>query len=143
MPTSLIHCIGIAAPAETIYEAITTEDGIRAWWTTDVKLGTRVGDAAVFGFFNHSTVFEMRIEALTPLALVRWRCTGGTSPDWVGTTQEFVLTPQPDGEVLLKFTHGGWERGGDHCYFCNTTWGHLFVCLKDYCEHGVKNPYFK
>jgi len=36
MPTDLIHRIGIAAPAETIYRAITTEGGIRAWWTTGV-----------------------------------------------------------------------------------------------------------
>jgi uncharacterized protein YndB with AHSA1/START domain len=38
MPTDLIHRIGIAAPAETIYRAITTEDGIRAWWTSGHKL---------------------------------------------------------------------------------------------------------
>jgi len=31
MPTDLIYLIGIRAPAVTIYEAITTEDGIRAW----------------------------------------------------------------------------------------------------------------
>jgi uncharacterized protein YndB with AHSA1/START domain len=31
MPTDLIHRIGIAAPAETIYRALTAEDGIRAW----------------------------------------------------------------------------------------------------------------
>ena len=36
--------ISIAAPAETIYHAITTEDGIRAWWTTDVNL---IGGASV------------------------------------------------------------------------------------------------
>gem|GEM_PF-5849028 len=30
MPTDLIYLIGIRAPAVTIYEAITTEDGIRA-----------------------------------------------------------------------------------------------------------------
>jgi hypothetical protein len=29
MPTDLIHRLGIAAPAETIYRALTTEDGIR------------------------------------------------------------------------------------------------------------------
>jgi uncharacterized protein YndB with AHSA1/START domain len=142
MPTDLIHRIGIAGRAEMVYRAITTQDGIRAWWTTDVKLDAHVGGKSVFSFFDGSTTFEMRIEELKPPSFVRWRCTGGTSPDWVGTTQEFVLTPQPDGEMLLKFCHGGWERGGDHYYFCNTTWGHLLVCLKDYCEHGVKNPYF-
>jgi hypothetical protein len=30
MPTDLIHRIGIAVPAETIYRAIITEGGIRA-----------------------------------------------------------------------------------------------------------------
>ena len=172
MPTGLIHRIGIAAPAETIYHALTTEDGIRAWWTTDVTIGECVGDTAVFGFFNRETVFEMRIEELilngqsdanspstvlrTPSppagqkegmrerSLVRWKCIGGTSPDWVGTTQEFVLEPQDD-EVLLRFCHGGWERGGDHCYYCSNTTrgGHLLVCLKDYAEREVKNPYFR
>jgi uncharacterized protein YndB with AHSA1/START domain len=38
MPTDLIHRIGIAAPAETIYRAITTEDSIRAWRPTDVGM---------------------------------------------------------------------------------------------------------
>ena len=37
IPTDLIHRIGIAAPAEKIYRAITTEEGIRAWWTTAAK----------------------------------------------------------------------------------------------------------
>src|SRR6185436_4146721 len=137
----LIHRIGIAAPAEMIYHALTTEGGIRAWWTTDVKMGARVGDITVFGFFDHSTVFEIRIERLTPSSRVRWKCTRGTAPDWIGTTQEFILEPQSEGEVLLKFCHGGWEHGGDHCYYCNTTWGHLLVSLKDYAERGVQNPY--
>jgi uncharacterized protein YndB with AHSA1/START domain len=142
MPTDLIHCIGIAAPAETIYRAITTEEGIRAWWATAVKMDDNAGGMAVFSFFELTTVFQMRISAIEPFSLVRWNCVGGSSPDWVGTTQEFILDPRPDGEVLLKFCHGGWERGGDHCYFCNTTWGHLLVSLKDYAERGVKNPYF-
>jgi hypothetical protein len=32
MPTDLIHCIGIAAPVETIHRTITTVDGIKACW---------------------------------------------------------------------------------------------------------------
>jgi uncharacterized protein YndB with AHSA1/START domain len=142
MATDLIHRIGIEAPAEKIYQAITTEEGIRAWWTTDVKMDSKVGGQAVFGFFSHSTVFTMRIEALTPGKLVQWKCVENTSPDWIGTTQEFRLEPESDGEVELKFCHGGWVSGGDHCYYCNTTWGHLLVCLKQYVEKGVKNPYF-
>ena len=54
MPTDLIHRIEIAAPAEKIYRAITTEDGIKAWWTLDVKMDAHVGGKAVFGFMKHS-----------------------------------------------------------------------------------------
>jgi len=143
MHTDLIHRITIAAAAETVYEAITTAEGIRAWWTVDVAMANREGGVAVFGFENHTVEFQMRIVQLTPPEIVRWACIEGSSPDWIGTTQEFVIEPQPDGEVLVKFRHGGWKSGGDHCYYCNTTWGHLLVCLKEYCERGVKNPYFK
>lgn len=142
MATDLIHRVCIAAPAEKIYRAITTEEGIKGWWTTDVKMDTHAGGKAVFGFENHSIVFQMRIEQLTPPSLVRWKCEDNNSPDWIGTTQEFHLEPQTDGEVLVKFCHGGWKSGGDHCYFCNTTWGHLLVNLKTYAERDVKNPYF-
>jgi len=141
MATDLIHRIEISAPAEKIYRALTTEEEIRGWWTTDVKMDNKAGGKATFGFFKHSTEFQMQIEELKAPSVVRWKCVGGSSPDWVGTTQEFVLEPQNDA-VLLKFCHGGWKSGGDHCYYCNTTWGHLFVCLKNYTERGVRNPYF-
>jgi uncharacterized protein YndB with AHSA1/START domain len=141
--TDLIHRIGIEASLEKIYRAITTEEGVRSWWTTDVVMDSRADGKAEFGFFNHSTVFTMRIEELTPPAVVLWKCVDSNSPDWIGTTQEFRLEPEEDGEVVLKFCHGGWKSGGDHCYYCNTTWGHLLVCLKQYAEKGVKNPYFR
>src|SRR5205085_8082807 len=86
MNTDLIHRIGISAPAEKIYRALTTEEGIKAWWTTDVKMDTLAGGKAVFGFENHSIVFQMRIEQLTPSSLVFWKCVVSTSPDWIGTT---------------------------------------------------------
>jgi uncharacterized protein YndB with AHSA1/START domain len=143
MTSELIHRIGIEASPEKIYQAITTEDGIRAWWTTDVKMDNHAGGRAIFAFQNHSIIFQMRIEQLTPPSLVLWKCVDSNSPDWIGTTQEFQIDPASDGEVLLKFSHGGWKSGGDHCYYCNTTWGHLLVCLKSYAERGVKNPYFK
>ena len=57
MPTDLIHRISIAAPAEKIYRALTTEEGIQAWWTTDVTLDAHADGQAVFGFFSFSPVF--------------------------------------------------------------------------------------
>jgi hypothetical protein len=84
----------------------------------------------------------MSIERLVPPSQVFWKCEGGSSPDWIGTTQEFQLEPQADRTVLVKFRHSGWKSGGDHCYYCNTTWGHLLVTLKKYAETGFSDPYF-
>jgi uncharacterized protein YndB with AHSA1/START domain len=142
MAIDLIHHITVAAPADRIYRAITTEEGIRGWWTTDVVMGARVGDKAVFGFHKHSVTFEMRIVELTPSSVVRWRCEESNCPEWIGTTQEFRLEPQADGEVLVKFCHGGWQSDKGHCYPSNTTWGHLMVLLKNYVERGETNLYF-
>ena len=143
MSIELNHRIYIAAPARRIYQAITTDGGIRNWWTTDVIMDAQTGGRAVFGFAGHSITFEMEIQLLEPPAVVLWHCVGGNSSEWIGTTQEFRLEPQSDGEILLKFCHAGWRPDSEYCYLCNTTWGHLLVCLKDYAEHGVANPYFK
>ena len=51
MPTSLIHRIGIAAPAEKIYHALTTEEGIKAWWTTDVKMDAHADGKDIKQFY--------------------------------------------------------------------------------------------
>ena len=94
-----------------------------------MHLHRRAGGKAVFGFENHSVIFQMRIEQLTPPSLVRWKCENSSSPDWIGTMQEFQLESRPGGtggEVLLKFYHNGWKSGADRCYYCNATWG---TCL--------------
>jgi len=125
------------------YDTITTVSGIKSWWTTDVVMSSRVGASAVFTFEHHSVVFEMRIEELTRPSRVRWECVGGTSPEWIGPTQEFQLEPQQDGETLLKFRLGGWKPGSDNYhYLCNTTWGHLPVTLTKFAETGEEDPYF-
>ena len=144
MTTELNHRITIAAPAEKIYRALTTEEGIRAWWTTSVKTHQSQTNSGTACLVSWATRWYLKwgSDTWTPPTLVRWQCEGGSSPDWIGTTQEFHLEPQPDGEVLLKFCHGGWKSGGDHCYYCNTTWGHLLVCLKKYTERGEQDPYF-
>ena len=62
-----------------------------------------------------------------------------TGKGHVMTGKGYVVTGK--GHVVIgEFCRGGLERGREHRYFCNTTWGHLLVCLKDYCVRGVKIP---
>ena len=64
MPTGFIHRLDLTAPEEAIFRAITTQDGIRVWWTTEVTsclwpknrgtTPTWFGGCAVFRFFRHA-----------------------------------------------------------------------------------------
>ena len=47
------------ATPERVYQAITTVEGIRSWWTRDALFESKVGGTAEVGFFNHRVVTRM------------------------------------------------------------------------------------
>jgi hypothetical protein len=57
----IMHLIKIHAPSERVYEAITTADGIRQWWTRDVAIELKVGAAGEFGFNGKRFVATRRL----------------------------------------------------------------------------------
>jgi uncharacterized protein YndB with AHSA1/START domain len=46
----IMHLIKIHASSERVYEAITTTEGIRQWWTRDAAIKPNVGPAGEFEF---------------------------------------------------------------------------------------------
>jgi uncharacterized protein YndB with AHSA1/START domain len=137
----ILHEITIAAPAAPVFDAVTSERGLKGWWTDDVRADAKSGTVAEFGFFGHTTVFRMRIDALAPASEVRWTCIGGPE-DWIGTTVDFALSPGEDGGTTLSFKHGGWRQASSHFARCSTTWGLLMHRLKGYAEGKGVRPYF-
>ncbi|MBZ5578321.1 MAG: SRPBCC domain-containing protein [Acidobacteriia bacterium] len=132
----LLHEISVQAPPERVYAALTTPDGLRAWWTVDVTAEERVGGRARFGFNQSATVFHMRIEELTPFARVIWSCQG--DPDeWKDTTLTWQIAPVEGGSIL-QFRHGGWRAETRLLAICNSSWGELMHRIKAYAEG--KNP---
>ena len=137
----LKHEINISSDKENVFRALITREGIEGWWTADVEIRPEVGSKAVFGFFNRETVFTMVIDKITPQK-VEWSCVAGPE-EWVGTKQIFELEDLDSGLTKLKFTHSNWESDEGAFPLCNTTWGHLMVILKEYCEGMKPGPYFK
>jgi uncharacterized protein YndB with AHSA1/START domain len=138
----MLHQVYIDAPPQRVYDAISTGEGPKSWWTADTEAETRVGSIAVFGFFKRTTVFRMEIDELTPAKRIRWRCVDGPD-EWKGTEISFELKENPEGGTVLDFRHGGW-RSRDGAYpLCNTTWGALMIRLKDYVEGKNPGPLFK
>jgi uncharacterized protein YndB with AHSA1/START domain len=132
------HLLAINAPAEKVYEAITTPAGVSGWWTSDNRIADAVGGYAEFTFGDryHN---KMRILALEPGRRVEWECLEG-DPEWVGTTFAFDLEPV-EGGTRLRFAHNGWREESDFFANCSFHWGFYMQSLKDFCEKGRGTPF--
>ena len=140
--TDLYHQITIEAPAEHVFAALTTQEGLRAWWTEDSVVEARPGGMAEFGFMERSVVFRMRIDELDAPHRLVWSCVGGP-PDWVGTTISFELAALDARKTKVSFLHADAHSEAKAIAERNTTWGCLMRQLKHYLEGTPFNPVFK
>jgi uncharacterized protein YndB with AHSA1/START domain len=132
------HLLAIDAPAEKVFEAVTTRDGVAGWWTSENSTTGEVGGHAEFTFGDryHN---RMRILQMEPGRRVEWECLEG-DPEWVGTTIVFDLEPL-DGATRVRFGHNGWQDETDFFAICNFHWGFYMQSLKEYCEGGKGKPF--
>ena len=93
----IMHLIKIHASPERVYQAITTADGIRQWWTRDATTEPKIGAAGEFGFNGRRFVAKVTVEALSPATRVRWKVTNAA---WPGSDVEFNLKPDGDDTIL-------------------------------------------
>ncbi len=138
----IIHQLAIKASAENIFDAITTQQGLSAWWTTDAEAEPKAGSVAVFGFYERTTIFRMAVKELDRGCRVAWDCLGDHE-EWKETQVIFDLRPaERVGETVLRFKHAGWRSANGWMATCSTTWAHVLERLKHYAEKGKRVPYF-
>ena len=134
------HVFDIQAPPESVFPAITSVEGLSAWWTTDV----RADDAEIgslFRFtFRGAFAPELRITEFDPPTLVAWEGVRGHDA-WGATTIRFRLD-RTDTGTLVDFWHRmGPERSEEAVASANFVWGHYLDSLRLLCETGHGKPY--
>lgn len=135
---SICHRLLIEAPAETIYTALTTQEGLAGWWTPETVAKPEVGSILRFSF-GPDYFKEMQVVALKPYSKVAWRCLKAFD-EWIGTTLTFELEPHAKGTVLF-FRHDGWAAYTKEFASCTYDWALFFRSLKFLCETGKGFPY--
>ena len=136
----IVHELTIGADPTDVFAAITTQEGLAGWWTTDCSAEPVLGSEASFGFEGHSVVFTMRIDAIDEPELVHWLCTGGPQ-EWVGTSLAFRIEPsrERDGTVV-RFWHGGWEYQDGLLPSSSFQWAMYLDSLRALLETGTGHP---
>jgi uncharacterized protein YndB with AHSA1/START domain len=131
----------VAAPSDAIVAALTTRDGIAAWWTDDVDYAGGSGTLMRVGFPVAPVPFELEVEEAGP-ARVAWRSVGQFPPHWTGTAVTWVLSAQANGGTKVHFNHDGWASDEGPFAMSAYTWAQLLGVLKTYAETGTPTPLF-
>ena len=134
----ILHRIGATATPDKVYDALTTRDGLAAWWTTDTT-----GDSAVDGTikfrFGDAGGFDMKVLDQRPNERVAWEVTDGPE-EWIGTRVRFDLKEEDDYTIVL-FAHEGWREPVEFMSHCSTKWATFLMSMKQLVETGTGAPY--
>jgi uncharacterized protein YndB with AHSA1/START domain len=129
----------INAPPETIYRALTEQEGIRSWWTLQANAKPEVGTVSEFRFYNGQIVLQLEVEHLQPNSQVVWKAVSGV-PDWPGTKVTWDLIPTERGTKLL-FGHRDFASSEGSLPYTGYNWAWYIISLKKYVETGTGSPH--
>lgn len=132
------HRAGIAASVSDVYQALTTDEGLSRWWTTDTRGAGEVGSVIRFRFDGGGPDFE--VVELQPDRLVRWKHSGEVPAAWMGTGISFRLDAGEQ-QACVRFVHDNWAEASDFMAHCSTKWAVFLLSLKAALETGAGSPF--
>ncbi|HWA65554.1 MAG TPA: SRPBCC domain-containing protein [Mycobacteriales bacterium] len=127
-----------AVSADEVYDALTTLEGLSAWWTPATGDATAGGEITFH--FSETAKAVMRVDDAQRGIGVRWTTIACMVEDWVGTTQHFQIEALPGGGAEIRFRHEGLTPKLE-CYAdCKNGWDHFIPSLRSYLDTGTGNP---
>jgi uncharacterized protein YndB with AHSA1/START domain len=153
------HRLFIGASVEKIYDALTSKNGLSAWWTHQTTARAEPGSVSRFTF-GDGYFKDMKIIELKQAHYVEWLCVAGAE-EWLGTSISFVLEPGPKGVLsaahpelndqfqqnsgdngtILTLHHRDWKDYTSMFAECSYTWALFMRSLKLFCETGRGTPW--
>jgi hypothetical protein len=132
----------IDADADQVTRVLTTSEGVRGWWSTQVD-----GDPGEAGaqfrvsFPDVAQPFEFEVERDDEQA-VGWR-TLDFPPWWADTTIRWRLAGrEAEPGTQLQFAHEGFEPDDPVIPIITPAWAQIILRLKQYAETGAPTPFF-
>lgn len=139
MSREIVLAISVPGRPSDVYRALTTRDGITAFWTSEADVDVRVGGELRLGFPGAPTDLRMLVGGLDEDRRVEWQCPASW-PSWVGTTVEWSIA---DGdETTVVFSHRGWVDGLSDLELGSVAlvWARVLMALAAYVESGKPAP---
>ncbi len=132
------HVFHIDASKEKVFEAISTIEGLKKWWTPDTTGSEEIGGILHFQFGQYGFI-KFKVAEINSPEFYRWECSDA-HPEWLGTWATFTLSDN-EGKTKVSFIHDGWKEASEFFGSCNFSWGRYFASLRDYLETGKGDPF--
>lgn len=139
MNTNIILNVPIRSTVDRFLQAVTTQAGLAAWFTPDVKAEPKVGSTVKLGF-DAGITLGFRVDRLDPSGRVEWVPT--ECPDeW--KTSRVVLEAKANDERTINYTfsHFDLPAGSPMTAFMGYGWGQHARSLKLLLETGTGEPH--
>lgn len=128
----------IKTPISTVYDALTSKQGLGNVWTKKLKVKPEIGFVNEFDFDEGYTTKMKTIELVENNKVV-WECIE-SDKEWIGTKISFELT-EKDGITTIFLTHFDWSERTEFYRWCSYNWAMFLYSLKTYCEEQKGLPY--
>ncbi|WP_428225101.1 SRPBCC family protein [Flavobacterium sp.] len=136
---TIYHDFWIAAPAETIFDAVSTPYGLNDWWTQKCTGKCEIG-AVYHLFFTEEYNWRAEITLLTHNEAIEFKMIKA-SEDWLPTSFGFILKEERPNFTKVAFYHKDWQAYSQEYRIANFCWGSLLKQLKQYLEKGIVTPF--
>jgi uncharacterized protein YndB with AHSA1/START domain len=133
---AIVKELTIAATPGNVFNALTQQDKLALWWTSDLSVKPEVGSLAEFRFRQGAFALQLEIVKLDADENVSWICRQG-SAGWAETSVTWQLTPVQSG-TKVHFTHDGFTEVYE--VQARGTWEYFLDSLKSYLETGKGTP---
>ena len=131
-------------PPDKLYGALTSQLGIRNWWTDKCDIEATEKSEAHFYWNPKGWIVKMQIAMLSQNTLVKWHCIDSNMQDtdaWKGSEVLFQISSEGSDTSVLRFLHSGYKSSP--CFQeCAAGWSFVLgKSLKSYLENGRGMPF--
>jgi uncharacterized protein YndB with AHSA1/START domain len=130
--SDILHRVGINSSPSKVFQALSTIEGLRHWWTTETSGNAKRNGQINFGFC------DMKVIEFKTNKFIKWKCIRGPK-DWLDTEVSFQLVHK-DEQTFVIFKHSNWKEPVEFMHHCSTKWAVFLLSLRGWLERGEGRP---
>ena len=134
----ILHELQIGAPSAAVYEAVSSAEGLSAWWTLRTEGVPVLGQLYTLDF-GPEYIWSARVTSCLAPDHIEWEFINA-EPDFTGTRLRIELN-ESTGKTTATLAHTGWKEANAHFRVSSYCWALYLRLLRLYVEEGTIVPY--